>query len=277
MPQGKGTYGSKKGRPPKKPGMKAGKKVPMYKAGSKIPIPPSGPGTSCPRPEEEILLSNNKWIQAGDLKIGDQVVTSKEIQTVTRVDRIEEQERCEVFFEGLEGEESNSIVTSYSHPYYVEGKGFTEVSDLKIGDIIGSLIVKAKKAFDLGPVISLSVDIAETYMLRAGTENNPMPALSHNKTPIRPRVPKKPPTPAARVGGPKRENLGRGRVGMKEGREVPMYQDLVQKKYQVGGIEVPIPFDEELIKKVTKGKIKPTHRRGKREKPATHRRGKREV
>ena len=45
------------------------------------------------------------------------------------------------------------------------------------------------------------------------------------------------------------------------GGKIPMYQDLVKKKYQVGGIEVPIPFDEELIKKVTKGKIKPTHRR----------------
>lgn len=234
MPQGKGTYGSKKGRPPKK--MAKGKRLDPTK-------PPSGPRPgSCPRPEEEILLSNNKWIQAGDLKIGDQVVTSKEIQTVTRVDRLEEQERCEVFFEGIEGEESNSIVTSYSHPYYVEGKGFTEVSDLKIGDIIGSLIVKAKKAFDLGPVISLSVDIAETYMLKAGTENNPMPALSHNKTPMppRPRVPKKPPTPAARVGGPEKENLGRGRVAMKAGKKVPMYkagskipmyQDLVKKKY----------------------------------------------
>lgn len=217
MPQGKGTYGSKKGRPPKK--MRTG-----GMAGSQPTlIPPKGPGTSCPRPEEEILLSNNKWIQAGDLKIGDQVVTSKEIQTVTRVDRIEEQERCEVFFEGLEGEESNSIVTSYSHPYYVEGKGFTEVSDLKIGDIIGSLIVKAKKAFDLGPVISLSVDIAETYMLRAGTENNPMPALSHNKTPSRPRVPKKPPPPMPQ------ESRVRKRPGMKAG-------GMAVKKYKAGGL-----------------------------------------
>jgi hypothetical protein len=219
MPQGKGTYGSKKGRPPKK--MATGGILNPIRGIP--PIPPRGPGSSCPRPEEEILLSNNKWIQAGDLQIGDQVVTSKEIQTVTRVDRLEEQERCEVFFEGLEGEESNSIVTSYSHPYYVEGKGFTEVSDLKIGDIIGSLIVKAKKAFDLGPVISLSVDIAETYMLRAGTENNPIPALSHNKTPPRPRVPKKPPMP--------QESRVRKRPGMKAGSKVPMYQDLVKKKY----------------------------------------------
>jgi len=270
MPQGKGTYGSKKGRPPKK--MRRGGRSDMstgvsrshitpaqkkayhgspvgvpywepkptkdYKEGGKVPkkmatgkrisptlpikpVSPWGPG-GCPRPEEEILLSNNKWIQAGDLQIGDQVVTSKEIQTVTRVDRLEEQERCEVFFEGIEGEESNSIVTSYSHPYYVEGKGFTEVSDLKIGDIIGSLIVKAKKAFDLGPVISLSVDIAETYMLRAGTENNPMPALSHNKT-IRRPPPKQPPMP--------QESRVRKRPGMKAGSKVPMYQDLVKKKY----------------------------------------------
>jgi len=221
MPQGKGTYGSKKGRPPKK--MATGRMI-----SPTLPTKPGGPG-SCPRPEEEILLSNNKWIQAGDLKIGDQVVTSKEIQTVTRVDRLEEQERCEVFFEGIEGEESNSIVTSYSHPYYVEGKGFTEVSDLKIGDIIGSLIVKAKKAFDLGPVISLSVDIAETYMLRAGTENNPIPALSHNKTPGQPRVPPRIPKLPKKVNP--RGNPRFGPPGLKAGSKVPMYQDLVKKKY----------------------------------------------
>ena len=43
--------------------------------------------------------------QAGDLKIGDQVVTFKRNPNgLLGLTELEEQERCEVFFEGLEGE-----------------------------------------------------------------------------------------------------------------------------------------------------------------------------
>ncbi len=36
----------------------------------------------------------------------------------------------------------------------------------------------------MGPVISLSVDKAETYMLQGGTKEKPVPALSHSKSPV---------------------------------------------------------------------------------------------
>ena len=148
--------------------------------------PPKWPG-GCPRPEEEILLANNKWIPAKDLQIGDEVATSKDPQKVTRVERIEDSPRCEVSFE-----DSDSIVTSYSHPYFVNSKGFVEVSNLEKGDVIGELVFKDKKPFSDGPVISLSVDKVETYMLQGGTKDNPVPALSHNKTPPQPKPKPKP-------------------------------------------------------------------------------------
>ena len=134
-------------------------------------------GRYCPRPEEHIQLANNDWILAGNLKVGDEVVTSENPEKVTRVERIESSPRCEVLFE-----DSDSIVTSYGHPYFVNNKGFVEVSDLEKGDQVGDLVVKDKKPFSDGPVISLSVDKAETYMLKGGTKDSPVPALSHNKS-----------------------------------------------------------------------------------------------
>jgi hypothetical protein len=152
------------------------------------PIFGPGVGPMCPSPKEHIQLANNDWILAGELKVGDEVVTSEEPQKVTRVQRIEGAPRCEVLFE-----DSDSIVSSYSHPYFVNSKGFVEVGNLEKGDIIGDLVVKDKKPFSDGPVISLSVDKAETYVLRGGTEENPVPALSHKEMP-KPRPPQ-PPTP----------------------------------------------------------------------------------
>jgi hypothetical protein len=138
---------------------------------------------SCPSPKEHIQLANNDWILAGNLKVGDEVATSEKPEKVTRVERIESSPRCEVLFE-----DSDSIVTSYSHPYFVNNKGFVEVSDLKKGDQVGDLVVKDKKPFSDGPVISISVDKAETYMLKGGTKDSPVPALSHNKSPMQGQI-----------------------------------------------------------------------------------------
>ncbi len=132
---------------------------------------------SCPSPEEHIQLANNDWILAGELKVGDEVVTSKEPQKVTYAKRIENSPRREVLFT-----EGDSIVTSPSHPYFVKDKGFVDVEDLKEGDEIGDLVVSEVKPFSDGPVIHISVDKVETYVLRGGTEENPVPALSHNKS-----------------------------------------------------------------------------------------------
>jgi len=162
-----------------------------------MPLPPFdrwGPG-GCPHPEEEILLADDSWIKAKDIKTGDKVktLTAKDFKEgeyeITRAEIIDNQPRCEIFFK-----DSKSIISSYSHPYAVEDKGFVEAQDIKVGDTVGDLIVTATKPLDWGPVVSLSVDEAETYMLKAGSEDKPVAVLSHNKTPLRPpREPVMPP------------------------------------------------------------------------------------
>lgn len=133
---------------------------------------------SCPSPEEHIQLANNDWILAGEIKVGDEVITSEDPQKVTFAKTIEDSPRREVLFT-----KGDSIVTSPSHPYFVKNKGFVDVEDLKEGDEVGDLIVSEVKPFSDGPVIHISVDKVQTYMLRGGTEENPVPALSHNKLP----------------------------------------------------------------------------------------------
>ena len=156
------------------------------------PIFPTGPrpdrwgggmGPRCPHPDEEILLADDSWIKAKDIRTGDKVKTLtaegfKEGEyEITHAEIIDNQPRCEVFFK-----DSKSIISSYSHPYAVEDKGFVDAKDLEVGDHVGDLIVTDTKPLDWGPVVSLSVDKAETYMLKGGSEDKPVAVLSHNKT-----------------------------------------------------------------------------------------------
>jgi len=166
-----------------------GSLIPPQGGGKKLPFPPGqpirdpwGPG-GCPHPEEEILLADDSWIKAKDIKTGDKVktLTAKDFKEgeyeITRAEIIDNQPRCEVFFK-----DSKSIISSYSHPYAVEDKGFVEAQDIKAGDTVGDLIVTEVKPLDWGSVVSLSVDEAETYMLKGGSEDKPVAVLSHNKS-----------------------------------------------------------------------------------------------
>ena len=180
--------------------------IPPQGGGKPIkPLPPGkGPWHSCPHPEEEILLADDSWIKAKDIKTGDKVktLTAKDFKEgeyeITRAEIIDNQPRCEVFFK-----DSKSIISSYSHPYAVEDKGFVEAQDIQVGDTVGDLIVTATKPLDWGPVVSLSVDEAETYMLKAGSEDKPVAVLSHNKTPKPPRPPIGPRPPITEPIGPR--------------------------------------------------------------------------
>jgi len=181
---------NKKGLASLFPGKGGGKGAPMLPLPPGVrPIDPWGPG-GCPHPEEEILLADDSWIKAKDIKTGDKVktLTAKDFKEgeyeITRAEIIDNQPRCEIFFK-----DSKSIISSYSHPYAVEDKGFVEAQDIKVGDTVGDLIVTATKPLDWGPVVSLSVDEAETYMLKAGSEDKPVAVLSHNKSPVQPGRP----------------------------------------------------------------------------------------
>jgi hypothetical protein len=146
------------------------------------------PRSSCPALNEEVLLADNKWILAKDLKIGDEVATHLGSNKVTHIDVLKDRAKKEVVFSDNDQEES--IVTSDSHPYYVQNEeGFVEVKDLKVGDQVGNFKVKEIKDAGKGSVAHISIDEAQTYFLKAGDEA----VLSHNKT-LRPD--KRPTTPS---------------------------------------------------------------------------------
>lgn len=140
-------------------------------------------GMNCPALNEEVLLADNKWIPAQDLKVGDKVATHLGSNKVTHIDVLKDRVKKEVVFSDNDQEES--IVTSDSHPYYVQNEeGFVEVKDLKVGDQVGNFKVKEIKDADKGSVVHISIDEAQTYYLKAGDKK----VLSHNKS-IRPPKP----------------------------------------------------------------------------------------
>ncbi len=148
-------------------------------------LPGSYGDMDCPALNEEVLLADNKWIPAQDLKVGDKVATHLGSNKVTHIDVLKDRVKKEVVFSDNDQEES--IVTSDSHPYYVQNEeGFVEVKDLKVGDQVGNFKVKEIKDSDKGSVVHISIDQAQTYYLKAGDKK----VLSHNKS-IRPPKPPK--------------------------------------------------------------------------------------
>ena len=140
-------------------------------------LPGSYGDMDCPALNEEVLLADNKWIPAQDLKVGDKVATHLGSNKVTHIDVLKDRVKKEVVFSDNEKEES--IVTSDSHPYYVQNEeGFVEVKDLKVGDQVGNFKVKEIKDADKGSVVHISIDEAQTYYLKAGDKK----VLSHNKS-----------------------------------------------------------------------------------------------
>jgi len=163
---------------------------PFGAIGPKFPTG-SGPyGRDCPALNEEVLLADNKWIHAKDLKVGDEVETHLGSNKVTHIDVLKDRIKKEVVFSNNNKEES--IVTSDSHPYFVDNEeGFVEVKDLKVGDQVGNFEVKEIKDADKGSVVHISIDEAQTYYLKAGDEK----VLSHNKSIAPPSTPKGPRPP----------------------------------------------------------------------------------
>jgi hypothetical protein len=151
-------------------------------------------GSSCPALNEEVLLADKSWILAKDLKVGDEVATHLGSNKVTYIDILKDRTQKEVIF--TSGEKENSIVTSDTHPYYVENEqGFVEVKDLKIGDKVGEFLVKEIKDAGKGSVAHISIDEAQTYFLKAGDEA----VLSHNKRPALPKTPVTPRVPTINI------------------------------------------------------------------------------
>ncbi len=131
---------------------------------------------SCPSPEMRILLSDGSSKPAGDLHVGDKVRTQHETtlewghHPVTRVAVVSDEPRLLVRFADLD------FVCSHTHKFYSEEGGWVEARQLATGDEISGKEVLEVVQHDAGPVVSITVEDAHTYVCEG--------LLSHNKSPL---------------------------------------------------------------------------------------------
>lgn len=140
----------------------------------------TAPRDTCPAPEMQVMLADKTHKSAGDLKVGDKVLTQHEhtlewgVYPVVYKEIIPQAKRVKVSFD--DGE----FIGSWDHKFFVSVDNWVTIKNLQAGDIIGGKVVKAVEDFDEGPVVFLTIDNAHTYVCQG--------VLSHNKTPEPPKV-----------------------------------------------------------------------------------------
>jgi hypothetical protein len=139
-----------------------------------------GSGGSCPAPWVKILLAGGKWVEAGDLHEGMQVVGFDESNPLERrvgiihTPCISWQDRYDLFTES-----GKKMAFSRNHRLVVDGEGWVQIQDLVPGDkllsITGFEIVKAVRHTGRAQVIAFEVKGCRTYFSDG--------VLSHNLKP----------------------------------------------------------------------------------------------
>jgi hypothetical protein len=127
----------------------------------------------------QIMLADKTHKSAGDLKVGEKVLTQHEhtlewgAYPVIYKELIPNAKRVKVSFDDAE------FIGSWDHKFFVSVDNWVTIKNLKAGDIVGGKVVKSIEDFDEGPVVFLTIENAHTYVCQG--------VLSHNKS-------KEPPT-----------------------------------------------------------------------------------
>ena len=138
------------------------------------------PRDTCPAPEMQVMLADKTYKAAGDLKVGEKVLTQHEhtlmwgAYPVIYKEIIPNAKRVKVSFDDAE------FIGSWDHKFFVSVDNWVTIKNLKVGDIVGGKVVKSIEDLDEGPVVFLTIEDAHTYVCQG--------VLSHNKTPEPPKV-----------------------------------------------------------------------------------------
>ena len=189
----------------------------------------------CPDPEMGILMADGSQKKAGDLLVGDLVKTYHEESfelgdyEVEHVDIINDVEKIKLTFD------KNTIICSLSHKFYV-GDSWKEAKDMVIDDVVSDNKLVAIEKVEDGAVVHITVKDAHTYICEG--------LLSHNKSPIPPRDPRRP------VGRRRRPNRPVGRRMLPRPRPKPRPRPPEDDLGPPPEREVPIP--KERIRPITR-------------------------
>lgn len=132
-------------------------------------------GGGCPTPDMKILLGDDRWVNAGDLKVGDYIFTVHENTGKWDTYRVS-------YFEIVNqpilsiSVAGKIIKVSESHKFLVEDGRYVTVSDIQIGDRIqtvdGLAILEYKERIGEGPVVKIEVEEAHTYVVEGLISHN---------------------------------------------------------------------------------------------------------
>jgi hypothetical protein len=125
----------------------------------------------CPDPNMPILMADGTEKRAGDVKVGDYVLTQHEKTfdwgkyEVTHV-RIAKAEKYKLIFAHLSGNESlnKEVIVSESHSFHVKNNTWKNTWKLEVGDIIDQYELISSEKIGIGEVVRLEIDDAHTYV-----------------------------------------------------------------------------------------------------------------
>lgn len=164
----------------------------------------SGPPFGCPDPDTLILMGDGSQKRAGDLQVGDLILTQHEKTFAWGRYKITEKELSEQPKYRLKFT-SQEIIVSESHSFYVEGRKWTNTWNLNIGDIISGQKLISSEKIGTGTVVNIEVAEAHTYVAANLLSHNltktgnpptpPTPPYTPPVSPPRPDPPRRPPDP----------------------------------------------------------------------------------
>jgi len=133
---------------------------------------------SCPDPEMPILMADGSEKKAGDIKIGDEILTQHEHTlewgTYKVIQKsILHEKKLRMIFASTEDNSHKEIICSDSHQFYSNDSGWISSLEMNIGDTVGNYKLISSEKIESGQVVQLAVDEAHTYVCCG--------LLSHNK------------------------------------------------------------------------------------------------
>ena len=125
----------------------------------------------CPDPEMPILMADGTEKRAGDIKVGDFVLTQHEKTfdwgkyqvTYAQLDSCE---KYKLIFSHLSGDENltKEVIVSESHSFHVKNDKWKNTWELEVGDVIGQYILVSSEKIGEGLVVRIEIEDAHTYV-----------------------------------------------------------------------------------------------------------------
>lgn len=137
--------------------------------------PPGG----CPDPDMPILMADGTEKRAGDIEVGDYVLTQHEKtfdwgkhKVIHK--KLETSEKYKLIFSHLSGNESlnKEVIVSESHSFHTKNDEWRNTWQLEVGDAIGQYVLTSSEKIGIGTIVRIEIEDAHTYVCAGFLSHN---------------------------------------------------------------------------------------------------------